>query len=153
MTQELFVWTNVCALAAWVSVAILNNVQAWRESASAIERTTCMSQMRDGDHLASKLYSRRVGSRKAAGIALAFVVLFQAASAATLWIAIAIRLGGVDAPALAWANAGLTSTAVFLGAMLVIGNWFAYWIHQSDLQLTHIALLLWVLGLFALVNS
>lgn len=38
-------------------------------------------------------------------------------------------------------------------AMHLGGLWFAYWIHQDDLQRGHLMLLVWILGAFFLFNG
>lgn len=152
-SQELFLWVNLVALAMWLTIAVINNVHAFNESVAAINRTTSMELIQTAPRIVTVFSERALTSPAWAKLALAGVLVMQALACLALWAGIAIHLSGSSkAAALVWVNCGLTVTTAFVLAMLIAGNWFAYWIRQSDLQLTHIALLLWPTFLFVASN-
>ncbi|MNT44414.1 hypothetical protein D3C72_1809400 [compost metagenome] len=68
----------------------------------------------------------------------------QTAGAALAWAGCYMLLIQGDlASARPWLNGALAAMSACLLAMHLSGLWFAYWIRQDTLQLTHIALLLW----------
>lgn len=63
-----------------------------------------------------------------------------------------LLLGGGLEAARPWLNLALSMALASLFAMLLGGLWFAYWIRQEGLQLTHLMLVIWVLLNFLVLN-
>ena len=99
------------------------------------------------------LLTRAISSPALHRLALMLVILLQIIAAVTCWLgSYQLVVAGDLTAARAWLNLALCSFAAFIFAMHLGGLWFAYWIRQGELQLTHISLLLWVLAAFFLFN-
>src|SRR5450830_252046 len=115
-----------CGLAAWLTLATINNLHGFHGSVWAIGNTMRMDPLRQDPTLQSPLLRRALTSLALHRLALIVV--------------------------LPWLNLALCGMATFLLLMHLGGLWFAYWIAQDGLQTTHLVLLLWTMALFAVFN-
>jgi predicted small integral membrane protein len=140
----------VClGLGAWSLLAALNNARGFGASVAAVARTLTMAPLQDPPRIATPFDGRALGpawGQCMARLVVLATLLVQAA-AGTCLVAAGLGFAGVPAPAAPaapalLANAGLALLSLVWLAMLVGGLWFAYWIRQELLQLTHLALLI-----------
>lgn len=140
-------------MANWLSIAVINNVRAFRASAWAVGNTMAMTPLNQEPRIDIPLSTRAINSPTLHRLALVLVILLQLFAAVTCWLgSYQLALAGNLLAARPWLNLALCSFAAFIFAMHLGGLWFAYWIRQGELQLTHIALLLWVLLAFFVFN-
>ncbi|MFV0925964.1 MULTISPECIES: DUF2165 family protein [Pseudomonas] len=137
----------------WLSIALVNNLQAFASSAAAVGGTLSMAPLRQAPAIDLPLCSRAIHSPAVHRAALMVVVLLQAGAVLAAWAGCYhLLLGsGLDA-ARPWLNLALSAALGFLFAMLLGGLWFGYWIRQEGLQLTHLALVVWVVLSFMVFN-
>ncbi|KAF1069326.1 DUF2165 family protein [Variovorax sp.] len=160
MDPEISVWMFQLAvaagLAAWMSVAVLNNLQAFQASAGAIGLTMGMVLLREPPFDTLPLRRRAIASPAVHRLALLGVIALQAASALALLagtLLIACEpLRFASASALACLNLGLGAFVLCWSAMCVAGLWFGAWIRQEGLLLTQLLLGCWGLLSFAVLN-
>ncbi len=157
MTATSSVWVfqmvHSVGLSVWCCLAAINNLQGFRGSQDAVGATMSMAPLREAPRIATPLLARAIASGTVHRMALLLVLALQmlAAVAGIIGSHALITTGRMDA-ALPWLNLALSCAAAFLFAMHLGGLWFAYWIRQEALQLTHLALLIWTLAAFALFN-
>lgn len=158
MTVATAVWVfqsvHAVGLSAWCCLAAINNLQAFRGSQGAVGATMSMAPLREAPRIDTPLLARAIASGTVHRLALLLVLLLQllAAGAGIIGSVELIAFGGMDA-ALPWLNIALSSASAFLFTMHLGGLWFAYWMRQEALQLTHLVLLIWTLATFALFNQ
>ena len=140
-------------LASWLSIATLNNLQAFHGSVWAIGNTMRMDPLRQDPTIQTPLLRRAVTSLTLHRLALLVVLALQLAAAIAAWSGVALFFHDGLAAALPWLNLALCAMAAFLLLMHLGGLWFGYWIAQEGLQSTHLVLLLWSLALFFLFNA
>ena len=140
-------------LASWLSIATLNNLQAFHGSVWAIGNTMRMDPLRQDPTIVTPLLRRALTSLTLHRLSLGVVLALQLAAAIAAWTGVALFLGGGLPAGLPWLNLALSAMAAFLLLMHLGGLWFGYWIAQEGLQTTHLVLLLWTLGLFFLFNA
>ncbi|RSZ55806.1 DUF2165 domain-containing protein [Massilia atriviolacea] len=149
----LFQSVHALGLAAWLSIAVINNLQAFAGSAGAIGATMSMAPLRQAPAVATALLARALASPALARCALLLVLALQIAAAGACWSgAYTLAIGQDLAAARAALNLAMSGFAAFLFAMHLGGLWFGYWIRQESLQLTHIGLLVWSVAAFLLFN-
>ncbi|RQO36437.1 hypothetical protein DBR37_09000 [Herminiimonas sp. KBW02] len=140
-------------LANWLSIAAINNLRAFRASVWAVGDTMAMTPLTQEPRIDIPLQTRAISSPTLHRLALVFVIILQIAAALACWLgSYQLALAGNLQAARPWLNLALCSFAACIFAMHLGGLWFAYWIRQGELQLTHISLLLWVLSAFFLFN-
>lgn len=149
----LFQLTLATGLASWLSIAALNNLQAFHGSVWAIGNTMRMDPLRQDPTIETPLLRRALTSLPMHRLALVVVLALQLAAAMAAWTGITLFLGDGMPAALPWLNLALCAMAAFLLLMHLGGLWFGYWIAQEGLQTTHLVLLLWALALFMLFNA
>ncbi|WP_156585658.1 DUF2165 family protein [Ensifer sp. Root31] len=137
----------VCTgFALWSLLAALNNFVGFSASVMAIARTTSMAPLKDDPAITTAFDHRALGGLILARAAVVGVMVLQVLAGFLLTIGslafagLPLLPGFLSAPSMA--SAGLAMLAVAWFAMLIAGLWFAYWIRQDILQLTHIALLI-----------
>lgn len=146
VTLLIFKLVMTLGLAVWASISVINNIQAFAASAAAIARTMSMEALDQSPRIATPLRTRAL-RRRAWSIASLLVILsLQASGAIALILAVlnigrSLLLGTSAAEGLAMATAGLSALTAAWLVMLCGGLWFAYWIRQEGLQLTHLTLL------------
>lgn len=150
----LFLAVQALGLAVWLSLCVVNNARAFAGSASAVGATMSMAPLRQPPAIDTPLLSRAIGSQVLHRAALVVVLALQTVAAAACWTGCwqLLVVGDLGA-ARPWLNLGLSAFTAFLLAMHLGGLWFAYWIRQEGLQLTHIALLVWAVAAFFLFNT
>ncbi|RYX91996.1 MAG: DUF2165 family protein [Comamonadaceae bacterium] len=150
----LFQALHAAGLAVWLLIAVINNVQAFAGSMHAVGLSMSMAALQEAPAIDTPLLKRAMGSTTRHRMALALVLVLQIAAAGAGLVGSyeMIFAGGLTA-ARPWLNLALTSFTAFILAMHLGGMWFAYWIRQEGLQLTHISLLLWTLAAFILFNT
>ncbi|MFV3370940.1 DUF2165 family protein [Pseudomonas sp. NY15435] len=152
---SLMIFQATCFLgfSLWLSIALINNLHAFPSSAAAVGATMAMAHLRQPPAIDFPLLARALTSPVLHRVALIVVVLLQALAALAAWTGCyELLLGaGLDA-ARPWLNLALSAALAFLFAMLLGGLWFAYWIRQEGLQLTHLVLVIWVLLNFLVLN-
>lgn len=135
----------VTGLTLWSAIAALNNVVAFSASAGAIGRTLSMAPLHEAPAIDIPLRRRAMHAKGWATLALLTLIALQVIAAVCLgWggIQLAAALGGgAKATAIAWATLGLSALSAAWLMMMIGGLWFAYWIRQESLQLTHMTLL------------
>ena len=150
----LFQTVHAVGLAVWLSIAVLNNGQAFLGAAGAVGATMSMAPFKQAPTIDTPLLTRAVRSVAWHRVALLLVLALQIIGATACWIGSyeLVIAGGLGA-ARPWLNIALSSFAAFIFAMHLGGLWFAYWIRQEGLQLTHLVMLLWTLMAFFLFNA
>jgi len=141
-----------CGLAAWLSLAAINNLHAFHGSVWAIGNTMRMDPLRQDPTLQSPLLRRALTSLALHRLALIVVLVLQLAASIAAWTGVLFFVASGLPAALPWLNLALCAMAAFLLLMHLGGLWFAYWIAQEGLQTTHLVLLLWTMALFAVFN-
>lgn len=157
MSWQTSLWLFQCiqalGISLWLCIAALNNVRAFSGSVNAVGATLSMVPLKLSPAIETPLLSRAVDSPLIHRLALLLVLGLQAFAAVTALIgSYALLIAGNLAMAQPWLNLALSAFAGFLFAMHLGGLWFGYWIRQEGLQLTHIALLIWVFLAFFLFN-
>lgn len=138
----------------WLSIALVNNLQAFASSASAVGGTLSMAPLRQAPVVDSPLLARAIHSPVVHRAALVIIVLLQLIAVLTAWAGCYSLLVGTGIEAARpWLNLALSAALGFLFAMLLGGLWFGYWIRQEGLQLTHLLLVVWVVLNFVVFNS
>ncbi|MFC7287446.1 DUF2165 family protein [Herminiimonas glaciei] len=149
----LFQAVHAAGLSIWLSIAVINNLQAFHASVAAVGGTMAMAPFRQEPRIDIPLLTRAIDSVTLHRLAMLLVLALQILASVSGWIGSYELLAADGLPgARPWLNLALCSFAAFIFAMHLGGLWFAYWIRQGELQLTHISLLLWVLAAFFLFN-
>ncbi|MFS2127785.1 DUF2165 family protein [Pseudomonas sp. Pseusp97] len=152
---SLMIFQATCFLGfgLWLSIALINNLQAFSSSVAAVGATMAMAPLRQPPAIDFPLRVRALASPALHRLALIVVVLLQALAVLAAWSGCyELLLGDGLATARPWLNLALSAALGFLFAMLLGGMWFGYWIRQEGLQLTHLALVLWMLLNFLVLN-
>jgi len=136
----------ICGLALWLAVVSLNNMTAFRGGAASVGALMSMRLFDQDPAIDSPLLKRRVLSPGwhrfvySAVVALELAVAILLARAAFSF-ALAI-LGALDvAQAILRANLALSGVLALGFVMLLGGAWFAYYIRQEGMQITHLMLI------------
>lgn len=150
----LFQSVYAMGLTVWLAIAVIDNIRAFRELASAVGITLSMALLRQAPPVETALATRAVTSSvlsRSAALALLALKLL-ALSAMAMGCCLLLCASGID-QARPWLNVALSLFTLLLLAMHLGGLWFAYWIRQDDLQRGHLMLLVWILGAFFLFNG
>lgn len=149
----LFLGTQALGLSVWLTLAVVNNGQAFRSSVGAVGATMAMAPLHQSPAIDTPLLRRAVRSPRLHQFALLVVLVLQIVAAVAAWVgSYQLVLGDGLAVARPWLNLALSGFSAFVFAMLLGGLWFGYWIRQEGLQLTHLVLSAWALLAFALFN-
>ncbi|MDW3716620.1 MULTISPECIES: DUF2165 family protein [unclassified Pseudomonas] len=152
---SLMIFQATCFLgfALWLGIALVNNLHGFASSVGAVGATLSMAPLRQPPVVDIPLLSRALVSLTLHRLALGVIVLLQAVAVLAVWAGCYLLLfgGGLEA-ARPWLNLALSVALASLFAMLLGGLWFAYWIRQEGLQLTHLVLVIWVLLNFLVLN-
>lgn len=155
VTTSIWLFQVVIAigLSNWLSIAAINNLRAFRASVWAVGNTMAMTPLSEEPRIDIPLQTRAITSPALHRLALVVVIILQIIAAVACWMGCyQLALAGNLHAARPLLNLALCSFAAFIFAMHLGGIWFAYWIRQGELQLTHISLLLWALLAFFLFN-
>lgn len=149
----LFLGTQALGLSVWLTLAVVNNGQAFRSSVGAVGVTMAMAPLHQNPTIDTPLLRRAVRSPRLHRLALLVVLALQVVAAVVAWAgSYQLILGEGLSAARPWLNLALSGFSSFVFAMLLGGLWFGYWIRQEGLQLTHLVLSVWALLAFALFN-
>jgi len=150
----LFLAVQALGLAVWLTMSVINNCRGFGGSAGAVGATMSMATLKQPPAIDTPLLTRAIDSKVLHRMALLVVLALQTVAAAACWTGCWQLLGLGDlGAARPWLNLALSAFTAFLLAMHLGGLWFGYWIRQEGLQLTHIALLVWVAAAFFLFNT
>lgn len=141
--------------AVWSLVAASNNIVGFKSSVTAIFCTMSMAPLREREPIQTAFDDRAVRTSALPVLAVLFILLLQAGAAGLLATA-ALGFSSPDlvpATPVLFAQWGFSLLATAWFAMLIGGIWFAYWIRQDVLQLTHLALLIATLLAAVTVSS
>lgn len=152
-SMRVFLAVQAIGLSLWLSIVLINNLQAFRSSVGAVGATMAMLPLRASPAIEIPLLARAVSAPRWHQLALIVVVLLQLAAALAAWVGSYHLIAG-DGLLIArpWLNLALSAFSGFIFAMLLSGLWFAYWIRQEGLQLTHLLLSIWAVVAFFLFN-
>ena len=154
--SSLWLFQSVYAigLAAWLTIAVIDNLRGFRELVLAVGATMSMTSLQRSPVIHSILSERAVTSVHWHRLAVLLLMALKLLAFVTCWIGCyELLFGGGLVYARPWLNIALSAFTAFLFAMHLAGLWFAYWIRQDDLQRGHLALLIWTLAAFFLFNG
>lgn len=154
--NSLWIFQSIYAfgLALWLTIAVVDNFRAFNEIAKAVGLTMSMSRLRQVPIVGSILLERAVESEFLNRSVTLLLLLSKLLASLTCWIGLykLVMDGGLES-ALPWLNTSLSLFSILLFSMHLAGLWFAYWIREGELQLTHLALLILLLHTFFLFNG
>ncbi|OOG69171.1 DUF2165 family protein [Sinorhizobium sp. A49] len=133
-------------LALWLAIVVLNNVVAFRNGVFSIGLLMRMQLFDQEPAIRTPLLSRRVNDALWHRAVFSFVLLLEVATmlllAGAALVFFGTLLGHSDgAAAVIWANLAF-ATLIALGLIMLLGGaWFAYYIRQDTLQITHFILI------------
>lgn len=136
----------VSGLGLWLTVALLNNIVAFRNGVFAIGMLMGMKLFDDAPAIQTPLLARRVTSTGWHSLVYTIILVAEAVTVALLLIAAAALLGGamgvvLPATGVLLANLALLAFIGLAGLMLVGGAWFVYYIRQEGAQITHLVMI------------
>ncbi|MGF6174526.1 DUF2165 family protein [Ensifer sp. 4252] len=135
-----------CGLALWLAVIVLNNVVAFRNGVFAIGLLMGMQLFDQEPPIRTPLLSRRVKNSVWHRLIFSLVLVMEVATMLLLAWAAAMLIGTLfglsnGAAAIIWANLALAAFIALSLIMLLGGAWFAYYIRQESMQITHFILI------------
>lgn len=131
----------VFGFAVWASIAVVNNIQDFKGSAYAVGGTMSMGLLDEHPSVPTPLKRRRLSNPLWSRFAVALIAALQLGVAVLLWASGAFFVVAELDIAKALATLGFAGLTGLCFMFLLGGTWFAYWIRQDVLQLTHIGLL------------
>lgn len=148
----------VTGLAAWMTVAVLNNITDQGTNLANLETMLTMRLLSEDQVLGNGLEWRAWTAGAAAPPALYCVIAWQLATAAALWWGAVTHVraflgNGETSEAAMAANIGLSMFAAMWLVFLCGGLWFGYWIKQGPIQGVHFTLLILSVACMMLVNQ
>lgn len=158
MTLHTSIWLfqaiHAVGLTVWLTIAIINNYQAFQSSMAAIGNTMSMAPLTQTPVINTPLLNRALSFVTLHKMGLLFILLLQIIAALSFWVGSYELVIACNLPAAQpWLNIALASFSACLFTMHLGGLWFGYWIKQEGLQLTHISLLIWAMAAFVLFNT
>ncbi|NVD42308.1 DUF2165 family protein [Ensifer sp. HO-A22] len=132
-------------LAAWLAIIVLNNVVAFRNGVFSIGLLMGMQLFDQEPVIRTPLLSRCVKNALWHRVVFSFVLILEVASmlllAGAAFLFFGTLLGVSDGAAAAiWANLAFAAFIALSLVMLLGGAWFAYYIRQETMQITHFIL-------------
>ncbi|CAN7569497.1 MULTISPECIES: DUF2165 family protein [Ensifer] len=133
-------------LALWLAVIVLNNVVAFRNGVFAVGMLMGMQLFDQEPPIRTPLLSRRVTNAVWHRMVFSFVLVMEVATMMLLAAAAIMLIGtffGLSdgAAAMIWANLALAAFIALSLIMLLGGAWFAYYVRQETMQITHFILI------------
>lgn len=133
-------------LALWLAIVVLNNVVAFRNGVFSIGLLMRMQLFDQEPAIRTPLLSRRVNGALWHRAVFSFVLLLEVATMLLLAAAALMFFGallGISAgpTAVIWANLAFAAFIALSLVMLLGGAWFANYIRQDTLQITHFILI------------
>lgn len=154
--SSLWLFQSVYALglAMWLTIAVIDNLRAFRELVHGVGVTMSMAPLQRPPAIQSVLLERALRSVHWHRLAVSLLLILKLVALVACWIGCyQLLVGDGLAQARPWLNLALSAFTGLLLAMHLGGLWFAYWIREDDLQRGHLVLLLWTLGAFFLFNG
>lgn len=143
----------VGALAAWLSVAVLNNIVDFATNRYLLAKMTSMQELKDDPDLGRGLIGRAVERGAYATAILRIVIVAQTAVALLLWRGAGhLAITPDRALSVGAANLGLGAFLTLWFCFLVGGLYYGYWIKMPQVQQVHLVLVVISLGAMILVN-
>jgi predicted small integral membrane protein len=142
----LFKLVLVTGLAAWLTLVAWNNIRAFAGGVAAVGGMMSMQLFDQAPAVPSPLLARRVHGAGWHRLVYSLVLAIEWGVAALLWYA-AFGFGGAIlgasdiAGAIVRANLALSAFIAMTFVMTLGGAWFAYYIRQESLQITHFVLI------------
>jgi predicted small integral membrane protein len=144
-------------LALWMTTIVVNNLTAFRSGVLAIGGLMSMQLFDQEPAIKSPLLARRIESHVWHRLTYTLVLIVQTIVGLLLWSAAVafagVLFGAVDvADATIRANLALVAFLT-LGFVLALGGaWFAYYVRQEGMQITHFVLIVIAIAAAAIVN-
>lgn len=143
---SLFKLILIAGLTLWMSIAAFNNVVAFRSGVFAVGMIMAMQPFKQPPVIETPLQSRAIEKQSWHKVSFAIIVVFEIAVAVLLWCATILFartvFGAVDPPsALASVNHALCALLALLMFFMLGGTWFAYYIKQESLAISHVAMI------------
>ncbi|QCI68455.1 DUF2165 family protein [Phreatobacter stygius] len=132
----------VFGFALWSTLAFINNISDFKGFAHAVGVTMSMALLDQQPAIPTPLRRRAITNPALAKAALGLIALWQLATAILFWLSGVQFLLGEAAMAKGSATLALAALTGLCFGFLLGGMWFAYWIRQDALQLSHIGLLI-----------
>jgi hypothetical protein len=154
----LFKLVLTTGLAAWLTLVAFNNVRAFAGGVAAVGGMMSMQLFDQEPAILSPLLARRVHGGGWHRLVYGIVLAIEWGVAALLWYA-AFGFGGamLGAPdianAIVRANLALSAFTIMAFVLTLGGVWFAYYIRQEGLQITHFVLISVAIAATLAVNA
>lgn len=139
----LFKVVLVCGLALLCLVFSINNIKGFGGAAAEVARTFSMNALQQPPRIDIAMSGRAVHSAIWPRLSLFIVLALQIVATFAFFMSLALFIssaihGGVDHAGVSAANFGLSMLSISWFLMIIGGTWFAYWIRQELLHLTHL---------------
>lgn len=146
------------ALAAWLSLAVTNNIRDPGTNRHLLGQMFRMELLRGDPHMGQGLLHRASADQRLPEFVLRLVIVVQLALAAALWLAglglLAAWAGAIDQrSAVGGANLALAGFMGLWTFFLCGGMWFGYWMKTPQVQQVHLALFVIALLGFLVVGA
>jgi hypothetical protein len=154
----LFKLVLTTGLATWLTLVAFNNIRAFAGGVAAVGSMMSMQLFDQEPAIASPLLARRVHAAGWHRLIYSFVLAIEWAVAALLWYA-AFGFGGAMigasdiAGAIVRANLALSAFTVMAFVLTLGGVWFAYYVRQEGMQITHFVLIAVAIAATLVVNA
>lgn len=143
-------------VSVWLWIAVANNIIDRQTNVYLLGIMFSMKLLFEDENLGSGLKQRAVKESGFSARALSWVVAYQVCAAILLTaasLAMGARwLGLQDLGATGLANLAVASFVSLWFFFMCGGLWFGYWMKQSHVQQVHMNLVLFSMGIFALIN-
>jgi predicted small integral membrane protein len=154
----LFKLILIAGLTSWMTLAAFNNLVAFRGGAFAVGTIMAMQLFKQPPVIDTPLQSRAIEKESWHRGSFAIIVVLEIAVAVLLWCATILFarsvFGDADpAAALAYVNRALCALLALLMFFMVGGTWFAYYIKQETLEISHVAMIAVIVVAAILFNA
>jgi Predicted small integral membrane protein (DUF2165) len=141
----LFKLLLTAGLALWLTVIVINNTIAFANGVAALGVLMGMQLLDQAPAIETPLRARSVTAKVWHRLVFGFVVLIEVVVGLLLWYAAigfaGALFGGSDiAAAIIRGNLALAAFAALAFILMLGGSWFAYYIRQEGVQITHFLL-------------
>jgi predicted small integral membrane protein len=133
-------------LTLWMTLAVINNLVGFQGGVAAVGNLMSMHLLRQPPTAESPLLSRAVESARWHRAVFVLTVVLEIGCALLLWRATVLLAGTMcsrtdPAAALVAVNLALAAFLVLMFFFNIGGTWFAYYVRQESLQISHVALI------------
>jgi predicted small integral membrane protein len=144
----------VAGLAAWLSLAVFNNIVDFGTNRFLLSNVTSMRELKADPNLGKGIIGRAVDDNRYPALLLRFIIVVQIAIAFLLWRgAWHLAFASDAAFAVGAANFGLAAFAALWFWFLIGGLYHGYWIKLPQVHQVHLALVIISIGSIVLVNT